>query len=191
MLECAWQTEHQDYIDYHDQQWGRPVVHGPELFAKLCLDGQQAGLSWLTILRRTQAYHDAFHGFDPARVAAMTEADVARLLHNPGIIRHRGKIESIIKNARAYQQLDDFSSYLWGFMDGKVQVNSWVESKRVPTTSVQAKVMAKDLKGRGFTFVGETICYAFMQAVGMVNDHLVQCPCHQCCIDEARAKGLL
>ncbi|WP_341502619.1 DNA-3-methyladenine glycosylase I [Gallaecimonas sp. GXIMD4217] len=191
MLECAWRTEHLDYIDYHDRQWGRPVLDGPELFAKLCLDGQQAGLSWLTILRRTQAYHDAFHGFEPEKVAAMTESDVERLLNNSGIIRHRGKIESIIRNARAYLDIDDFSTYLWGFMDGRVQVNQWSGSEQVPTANSQARAMARDLKKRGFSFVGETICYAFMQAVGMVNDHLAHCPCHRCCVDEAKAKGLL
>lgn len=192
---CSWVTQDADYIAYHDQHWGRPVIDSRELFEKLCLDGQQAGLSWLTILKRTPGYRRAFANFDPARIACFGEAEVAQLLQDSGIIRHRLKIEAIIKNARAYLAMEaegiDFSAFLWGFVGGKVKVNHWQSVSEAPTSSAESDAMAKALKKRGFSFVGTTICYAFMQAVGMVNDHPCSCPCHAECVALAKEKHLL
>jgi DNA-3-methyladenine glycosylase I len=190
---CPWVTQDAEYIAYHDQQWGRPVNDSRELFEKLCLDGQQAGLSWITILKRTASYRRAFANFDPEQIAAFAEADVERLLQDTGIIRNRLKVQSIIKNARAYlaMQADgvDFSDFLWGFVGGKSQINHWQRMSDAPTTSPESDAMSKALKKRGFNFVGSTICYAFMQAVGMVNDHEVGCPCHAECIRLASERG--
>lgn len=184
-LRCAWVTRDPEYIEYHDRQWGRPVRDGRELFAKLCLDGQQAGLSWITILKRTPGYYLAFADFDPVAISAFGEADVERLMQDTGIIRNRLKVASIIKNARAYLAMEaegvDFVDFLWDFVGGAPIVNLRQGSGDIPTTSAESDAMSKALKKRGFTFVGSTICYAFMQAVGMVNDHLVSCPCHAAC----------
>ncbi|MGL5039680.1 MAG: DNA-3-methyladenine glycosylase I [Aeromonas sp.] len=184
-LQCAWVTRDAQYIAYHDQQWGRPVYDGHELFAKLCLDGQQAGLSWITILKRTESYYRAYAGFDPQLIAQFDEQDVDRLMQDPGIIRNRLKVQSIIKNAHAYLALQaediDVAQWLWSFVGGAPIVNGRQRRDDIPATSPESDAMAKALKKRGFTFVGSTICYAFMQAVGMVNDHLVSCPCHRLC----------
>jgi len=185
---CPWPGNDPLYRAYHDNEWGRPVRDSRQLFEKLCLDGQQAGLSWITILRKIPAYRAAYAGFDPERIALFDEHDVDRLLADPGIVRNRLKVQSIIKNARAYLALEAegiaFSDYLWGFVDGRQRVNHWHAMEQVPTSSAQSDAMARALKQRGFSFVGSTICYAFMQAVGMVNDHLVSCPCHQACLLE-------
>jgi len=192
---CSWVTQDADYIAYHDSHWGRPVTDSRELFEKLCLDGQQAGLSWLTILKRTPGYRRAFANFDPARIAGFGEAEVMQLLQDSGIIRHRLKIEAIIKNARAYLAMEaegiDFAAFLWSFVDGKVLVNHWQIASEAPTSSPASDAMAKALKKRGFSFVGTTICYAFMQAVGMVNDHQLGCSCHAECVALAKEKHLL
>ncbi|ATL95227.1 DNA-3-methyladenine glycosylase I [Aeromonas sp. CU5] len=184
-LRCAWVTRDAEYIAYHDQQWGRPVYDPLELFAKLCLDGQQAGLSWLTILKRTGSYYRAYADFDPVLIARFDEQDVERLMQDTGIIRNRLKVQSIIKNARAYLALQeqgiDFADYLWTFVGGAPMVNQRQGNGDIPATSPESDAMAKALKKLGFNFVGSTICYAFMQAVGMVNDHLVSCPCHKEC----------
>ncbi|MGL5495477.1 MAG: DNA-3-methyladenine glycosylase I [Aeromonas sobria] len=184
-LRCAWVTRDAEYIAYHDQQWGRPVYDPRELFAKLCLDGQQAGLSWLTILKRTGSYYRAYADFDPVLIARFDEQDVERLMQDTGIIRNRLKVQSIIRNARAYLALQeqgiDFADYLWGFVGGAPMVNQRQGNGDIPATSKESDAMAKALKKLGFNFVGSTICYAFMQAVGMVNDHLVSCPCHAEC----------
>lgn len=184
-LRCAWVTRDPAYIEYHDKQWGRPVYDARELFAKLCLDGQQAGLSWITILKRTESYHLAYADFDPARIALFDEQDVERLMQDPGIIRNRLKVHSIIKNAKALLAMEaegiDFVDFLWGFVGGAPMVNQRQGNGDIPATSPESDAMSKALKKRGFTFVGSTICYAFMQAVGMVNDHLVTCPCHEQC----------
>jgi DNA-3-methyladenine glycosylase I len=162
-----------DYIDYHDQQWGRPEYDDRKLFAMLCLEGQQAGLSWLTILKRIPAYHAAFADFDPVQLA------------DPSIIRNRLKINAIVQNARSYlalqQQGLSFSEWLWQFVGGQPVINHWQQASEVPVSTLQAEAMSKALKKAGFKFVGPTICYAFMQAVGMVNDHLVDCPWHAQC----------
>ncbi|SIR27789.1 DNA-3-methyladenine glycosylase I [Aeromonas sp. RU39B] len=183
-LRCAWATRDPEYIEYHDKQWGRPVRDPRELFAKLCLDGQQAGLSWITILKRSSGYQRAFAGFAPEVVAAFDEQDVERLMQDTGIIRNRLKVNSVIKNARAYltmqQEGIDFAEFLWGFVGGAPIVHQR-QGGDIPATSPESDAMSKALKKRGFSFVGSTICYAFMQAVGMVNDHLVTCPCHAEC----------
>ncbi|MBY5994210.1 DNA-3-methyladenine glycosylase I [Ferrimonas balearica] len=182
---CTWCGEDPQYVAYHDQQWGRPVRDKLELFEKLCLDGQQAGLSWLIILRKTESYRAAFDGFDPVKIAQYDEAKVESLLQDPGIVRNRLKVNSIIRNARAYLALEaqgiDFADFLWGFVDHRPIVNQWRETRELPATSPQSDAMSKALKKAGFNFVGSTICYAFMQAVGMVNDHLVSCPQYRAC----------
>ncbi|WP_100644157.1 DNA-3-methyladenine glycosylase I [Alteromonas facilis] len=179
---CGWVSSHPLYQHYHDTQWGRPVKNDKELFAKLCLDGQQAGLSWFTILQKQKNYENAFYNFDPTLIANMTEDDVERLMQDKGIVRNRLKIQSIIRNARAYLALTEtqsFSNFLWQFTDGKTIVNAWETLSDVPTVTVQSDAMSKALKKAGFNFVGSTICYAFMQAVGMVNDHTTDCHCYE------------
>lgn len=191
---CPWVTQDPQYIAYHDTQWGRPVTDSRELFEKLCLDGQQAGLSWLTILKRSDGYRRAFANFDPQQIARFGAEDVERLRQDSGIIRNRLKIESIIKNARAYLAMEaegiDFATFLWSFVGGKVQINHWQSVREAPTSSPESDAMSRALKQRGFNFVGTTICYAFMQAVGMVNDHELGCPCHAQCVALAKEKQL-
>jgi DNA-3-methyladenine glycosylase I len=178
---CAWvPADDPLYIAYHDEEWGRPVRDDRRLFEMLTLEGAQAGLSWITVLRRREGYRRAFAGFDAERIARFDEADVARLLADPGIIRNRAKVESTIRNARAFlalqeQETGSFSSFLWGFVGGEPRINSWQAPKEIPAESLESKAMSKELKRRGFGFVGPTVCYAFMQAVGMVDDHLLTC----------------
>jgi DNA-3-methyladenine glycosylase I len=177
---CPWCLSAPDYIAYHDQVWGRPVADGQELFAKLCLDGQQAGLSWLTILRKQAGYQRVFYDFDPQRLAAFNDQDIANCLRDRGIVRNRLKVESIVRNARSYlalqEQGHDFAAWLWQFVDGKPVVNQFQSMQEIPTQNRQSEAMSRALKKAGFNFVGPTICYAFMQAVGMFNDHLLGCP---------------
>lgn len=180
-LSCAWSTTDPQYIDYHDEHWGRPVLDSRELFAKLCLDGQQAGLSWLTILRKQANYEQAFHHFDPEKIILLDQNDIDQLMQNKGIVRNKLKINSIIKNAHAYLKIEKsmpFSAYLWQFTNFKVINNQCGTAEEVPVTSPESDAMAKALKKLGFSFVGSTICYAFMQAVGMINDHITTCPCY-------------
>jgi DNA-3-methyladenine glycosylase I len=178
-VRCPWAGDDPDYILYHDTEWGVPVHDSRALFEALILDGAQAGLSWITILKRRENYRRAFEGFDPVAIARYGERDIARLLADPGIIRNRGKIESAVANARVFLDIEaktgDFGEYLWGFVDGRTQKNSWRRIEDVPASTPESKAMAKDLKTRGMRFVGPTICYALMQAVGMVNDHLTEC----------------
>lgn len=178
---CPWCGTDPLYVAYHDTDWGVPERDPRALWEKLVLDGFQAGLSWITILRKRENFRAAFAGFDPAAVAGFTEADVARLLADPGIIRHRGKIEAAIRGARAYQEIEartGFAPFLWQFVGGVPQVNTPRSPADVPTQTPQSQAMAKALKTAGFTFCGPTITYAFMQAVGMVNDHLTTCHRH-------------
>ncbi len=178
---CAWYTEEPIYMDYHDQEWGVPEWDSRALWEKLILDGFQAGLSWITILKKRDAFREAFAGFDPVRVAAFDEKDVERLLSNAGIIRHRGKIEAAISNAQVWQNIESeqgFDRYLWDFVGGSPIVNQFETSSEIPAFTPLSTTISKDLKKRGFKFCGPTIVYAFMQAVGMVNDHLVSCPRH-------------
>ena len=182
---CPWCGTDPLYVHYHDTVWGRPEYDDLALFEKLCLDGQQAGLSWLTILRKQENYRAAYAGFDPERIVRFTENDIEQLLKNPGIVRNRLKVQSVIKNARGYlalrEQGESFSSFLWQFVDGQPIQNHWQRFEQVPTTTPESEAMSKALKKAGFTFVGPTIVYAFMQATGMVNDHLVYCPAHEEC----------
>lgn len=179
---CGWVTSHPLYQEYHDTQWGRPVLNDQELFAKLCLDGQQAGLSWFTILQKQANYEAAFHNFDANKIITFTDADVERLLQDKGIVRNRLKINSIIRNANAYlaiQEQGSFTDFIWQFTNHKTIVNEWQELSQVPAMTAESDAMSKALKKAGFNFVGSTICYAFMQAVGIVNDHTTDCHCYE------------
>lgn len=182
---CGWCGSDPQYIDYHDRVWGRPVSDSQQLFEKLCLDGQQAGLSWLTILRKQEHYSAAYQDFRPEVLAGWGDEDVVRLMKNPGIVRNRLKVQSIIGNARAYLELEStgqaFNQFLWRYVEGKPIVNHFTNAEAVPAFTALSDTLSKDLKKLGFNFVGKTIVYAFMQAVGMVNDHLIQCPQHQQC----------
>ncbi|QSP95695.1 DNA-3-methyladenine glycosylase I [Marinobacter salinisoli] len=182
---CPWCGTDPLYVHYHDTVWGRPEWDERALFEKLCLDGQQAGLSWLTILRKQETYRAAYDGFDPERIVRYDDQKVAELLANPGVIRNRLKVQSIIKNARGFLELREkgtnFADFLWSFVNGAPIQNRWQDFEQVPVTTPEAEAMSKALKNAGFTFVGPTIVYAFMQATGMVNDHLVRCPQHQVC----------
>lgn len=179
LTRCAWVSNDQLYRDYHDHEWGVPVHDDRLLFEFLILEGAQAGLSWITVLRKRESYRAAFAGFDPAVVACFDEQNQAELLQNPGIIRNRLKIASTIDNARAFltvqHEFGSFDAYIWGFVNGTPIQNSWATIKEVPASTPASDAMSRDLKKRGFRFVGSTICYAFMQAVGMVNDHTVDC----------------
>ena len=176
---CEWSTSDPLYITYHDQEWGVPVHDDRHLFEFLILEGAQAGLSWLTILRKRESYRQAFSGFDPEKVAVYDEHKVAELLNNPGIIRNRRKIESAISNARAFlavqEEFGSFDRYIWQFVGGEPIQNAWTSLSQIPAKTPESETMSKDLIRRGFKFVGPTICYAHMQATGMVNDHIVDC----------------
>ncbi len=176
---CTWPGEDPLYLDYHDHEWGVPVKDDNKLFEFIVLEGAQAGLSWITILRKRENFREAFAGFDPHKVANFTASDQDRLLENVGIIRNKAKIQSAVKNARAFLRVQEergsFSDYLWGFVDGKPIVNHFKTSAEIPAKTPLAEQISKDLIKRGFGFVGPTIIYAHMQATGMVNDHLVSC----------------
>jgi DNA-3-methyladenine glycosylase I len=176
---CGWATSDPLYLAYHDEEWGVPLHDDRRLFEMLILEGAQAGLSWITILKRREGYRRAFHEFDPEKIARYGEKDVARLLTDPGIIRNRAKVEATIKNAQIYldvvEETGSFDAYLWGLVGGKPRINPWKTLKEIPPETPESKAMSKELKRRGFGFVGSTICYAFMQAVGMVDDHVATC----------------
>uniref|UniRef100_A0A7C1JIX0 DNA-3-methyladenine glycosylase I n=1 Tax=Caldilinea aerophila TaxID=133453 RepID=A0A7C1JIX0_9CHLR len=176
---CEWAENDPLYLAYHDEEWGVPVHDDRRLFEMLCLEGAQAGLSWLTILRKRAHYRTVFDGFDPAMVARYDEARVAMLLADPGIVRNRLKVEAFIRNARAFLEVQaefgSFDAYIWRFVDGAPIVNRWRTLQELPAQTPESAAMSKELRRRGFTFVGPTICYAFMQACGLVNDHLVSC----------------
>lgn len=180
MIRCPWlDLSKPDYVRYHDEEWGVPVHDDPVLFEFLILESAQAGLSWYTVLRKRAGYRAAFAGFDPLAVARFTPLDVDRLLLDPGIIRHRRKIEAAITNARAFLSVQashgSFDSYLWNFVDGRPITHDIRSLADYPVTIPQSDTLAKDLKQRGFTFLGSTTCYALMQAVGLVNDHSQEC----------------
>jgi DNA-3-methyladenine glycosylase I len=176
---CPWSGSDPLYLKYHDCEWGTPEHDDHRLFEFLILEGAQAGLSWLTILKRRENYRRAFQGFDPRIVAAYSQADVERLLADSGIIRNRLKIESAIRNARGVLKImyefGSFDAFIWRFVDGKPIQNGWRSLAELPATTPKSDAISKDLKKRGFSFVGSTICYSLMQAVGMVNDHVVDC----------------
>ena len=182
MARCPWCGEDPLYQHYHDHEWGVPVHDEHTLFEFLTLEGAQAGLSWITILKKRENYRQAFNGFDPAKVARFTPARIEKLLRNPGIVRNRLKVDSTVTNARAFlavqKEFGSFDRYIWGFVNGAPVVNRFVSMKDVPAQTPTAVAISKDLKKRGFRFVGPTIVYAMMQAIGMVNDHLLSCDRH-------------
>jgi DNA-3-methyladenine glycosylase I len=178
-VRCAWCGVDPLYRDYHDQEWGVPSRDDGHLFEMLTLEGAQAGLSWLTVLRKRAGYRSAFAGFDPERIARFDASDLSRLLADPGIIRNRLKLESTVANARALlalrEQGQTLSGLLWGFVDGSPRQNAWTSLSQVPSSTPESDRMSRELKRLGFRFVGTTICYALMQAVGLVNDHTLDC----------------
>nr|WP_284332368.1 DNA-3-methyladenine glycosylase I [Dyella flagellata] len=184
-IRCSWAADGELMQAYHDSEWGVPLHDDQLLFEFLCLEGAQAGLSWRTVLHKRDHYRRAFHDFDMARVAAMKDRELEKLLLDPGLIRNRLKISSVRDNAKAALELvrehGSLDTYLWSFVDGKPVRNTWHSRSDVPATTPASDRMSKALKRRGFRFVGSTICYAFMQATGMVNDHLVECFRHKAC----------
>jgi DNA-3-methyladenine glycosylase I len=180
---CAWAGTHPLYVAYHDREWGVPQHNSRKLFEFLILEGAQAGLSWLTILKKRQNYRRAFDRFDPVRIANYKAADIKRLMSDAGIVRNRLKIAATIDNARAYPEIKrefgSFDKYIWSFVEGKPIVNRFKTMRQLPAKTELSERMSKALKRRGFRFVGSTICYAFMQAVGMVNDHTTDCFRHK------------
>jgi len=176
---CEWCRGNELYQDYHDHEWGIPVRDDRLLFELLILEGAQAGLSWLTVLQRRESYRAAFDNFHAAKIARYEASEKTRLLANPGIIRNRLKVEAAVLNAQAFlavqKEFGSFSDYLWQFVNHAPLVNRWANLRQVPAETPESKAMSRDLKNRGFRFVGPTICYAFMQAVGMVNDHILEC----------------
>lgn len=181
---CEWvPKDDQLYIDYHDKEWGIPVYDDQKLFEMLILEGAQAGLSWSTVLHKRQNYIELFDQFDPEKIVKYDDKKIASLLENPGIIRNKLKVNSVITNAKIMLEIkaegQSFSDYIWQFVDGKPIVNKWKTVKEIPASTAESDVMSKTLKKRGFKFIGTTICYAYMQAVGMVNDHTTDCFCYK------------
>ena len=178
-IRCPWAGSDPLYLRYHDEEWGVPVHDDRHFFEMLVLEGAQAGLAWITILRKREGYRDAFDGFDPAAVARYDDRRVEALLANPAIVRNRLKVESAVGNARGFLRVQEehgsFDRYVWRFVDGRPRQNRWRTMADVPAETAESRSMSRDLKRRGFRFVGPTICYAFMQATGLVNDHLVDC----------------
>jgi DNA-3-methyladenine glycosylase I len=183
-VECAWTTSDPLYIAYHDEEWGVPKTDDAALFEKLCLEVFQAGLSWLTVLRKREAFNAAFDGFDAETVARYGPDKIAALVAEPGIIRNRRKIEAIINNARAYLRLRETTTlrdFLWDFVDGEAIQNRFADPADVPAATPLSEQLAAALRDRGFRFTGPTLAYAYMQSIGLVNDHLVTCPRHDAC----------
>jgi DNA-3-methyladenine glycosylase I len=179
LCRCAWPANWQPMVDYHDHEWGVPVHDDAKHFEFLVLDAFQAGLSWATIIKKREAFREVFHGFDVEKVAAMDANDVERLMGNAAIVRNRAKIEATIRNAKVFidiqREFGSFDTYIWQFVNHQTIQNAWFGMSQIPAVSPQAEAMSKALKKRGFNFVGPTICYAYMQAAGMVNDHVVDC----------------
>ena len=180
---CGWSISDPLMIDYHDNEWGVPVHDDLKHFEMIVLDGAQAGLSWQTVLKKREAYRAAFDNFDPKKVAKYDDKKIAELLNNPGIIRNRLKVGSAVRNARAFldvkKEFGTFDEYIWQFVDGNTMHNSWKSLKELPAKTPESDAMSIDMKKRGFNFVGSTICYAYMQAAGMVNDHTTECFRHK------------
>jgi DNA-3-methyladenine glycosylase I len=191
LTRCPWPGTDPLYVTYHDEEWGVPERDDRALYEKLVLDGFQAGLSWITILRKREAFRQAFDGFDPERIARYPKKKVEALMRDQGIVRNRMKIEGAILSARAWLEMMEqgpgFSAYLWDFVGGKPVVNRFKTIKQIPAETEVSRAIAKDLKARGFKFCGPTIVYAFMQATGMVNDHLLECYRHQACVKLSKA----
>lgn len=182
MERCKWVTNHPLYLDYHDHEWGKPNFDDHYLFEMLCLEGAQAGLSWFTILQKRENYRKAFDNFNPSKIINYDQEKIKQLLDNPGIVRNKLKINSVISNAKAYLKIVEsgqaFSNYIWQFTDGKPIINHWENDREVPVSTEISEQISKQLKKDGFKFVGPKICYAYMQAVGLVNDHTINCFCH-------------
>lgn len=178
-LRCSWPGDIPIYLDYHDNEWGRPLHDDGKLFELLILEGAQAGLSWITVLKKREAYREAFDGFDPATVALYDEEKVEELMANEGIIRNRRKINAAITNAKLFldvvEEFGSFDAFIWDYVDGTPIVNHWLTQEDIPATTPLSDRISKDLKKRGFKFVGSTIVYAYMQSIGMVNDHIADC----------------
>jgi DNA-3-methyladenine glycosylase I len=172
---CEWAGSDPLYVAYHDEEWGVPMRDARSLFELLCLEGAQAGLAWITILRKRDGYRAAFEGFDPERMAAYDDDDRARLLGDARIVRNRAKVDAFIGNARAFLAEQDFAGLLWSFVDDEPIVNRWRTLAEIPAETERSKALSKALRARGFRFVGPTICYAFMQSAGLVNDHVIGC----------------
>ncbi len=176
---CSWVTKDPLYINYHDNEWGYPQYDSLKLFEKICLEGQQAGLSWITVLKKREEYRRCFFNFDPEKIIQLNAIDIESLIKNKGLIRNRLKLNSIVKNAHAYLAMqnnnEDFSQFIWSFVDGKPIVNHYKDKSEVPVSTEISDKMSKALKKKGFSFVGSTICYAFMQSMGLVNDHFEDC----------------
>ena len=182
MTQCAWVTEDPIYIEYHDNEWGKAVYNSQKLFEMLCLEGQQAGLSWITVLKKRQHYQHCFHQFSPEKIAQMTPQHIDVLMQDKGLIRNRLKLNAIVSNANAFlameQKGESFSQFIWQFVNNQPLINAPLSPEQIPVNTSVSDLMSRELKKRGFKFVGTTICYAFMQACGLVNDHLIGCPCH-------------
>jgi DNA-3-methyladenine glycosylase I len=189
LARCPWPKLDPLYVSYHDQEWGVPELDDRALYEKLVLDGFQAGLAWITILRKRENFRRAFDGFEPEKVARYTTRKIERLMQDEGIVRNRMKIEGAVMSARAWlavmEKEGSFSALLWDFVDGRPKVNRFRSTRQVPAETAISRALSKELSGRGFRFVGPTIVYAFMQAVGMVNDHLVKCHRHAACAAHA------
>ncbi|MFN8444263.1 MAG: DNA-3-methyladenine glycosylase I [Caldilineaceae bacterium] len=179
LIRCAWCGTDPLYIKYHDEEWGVPCHEDRQLFEMICLEGAQAGLSWITVLRKRESYRAAFDNFDAEKIVCYGEDKVDELLQNPGIVRNRLKVNAFIKNARSFltvqHEFGTFDRYIWQFVNGQPIVHNFASLREIPAKTAEAEAMSKDLQKRGFTFVGPTICYAFMQACGLVNDHLLDC----------------
>ena len=185
-IRCPWPGTDPLYIAYHDTEWGVPELDDRALYEKLVLDGFQAGLSWITILRKRENFRKAFDNFDPARIARYSEPKIARLLKDEGIIRHRGKIEAAIRGAQAWERMMEthdggFAGFIWKFVDGRPRQNAWASMREVPAETDMSRALSRELKKEGFNFCGPVIVYAFAQAVGMVNDHVTDCFRHRDC----------
>ena len=189
---CGWAGTDPLYVRYHDEEWGVPLHDDRALFELLTLEGAQAGLAWITILRKREGYRSAFASFDARRIARFDRRRIAGVLSDPGIVRNRAKVEGVVKNARALpalvEEAGSLDRYLWSFVGGKPIQNRWSSMKEVPAETDESRALSRDLKRRGFTFVGPTICYAFMQAAGLVNDHLVGCFRHRALARARRAR---
>ncbi|QLB12344.1 DNA-3-methyladenine glycosylase I [Bisgaardia hudsonensis] len=179
VIRCSWVTDDEIYIKYHDEEWGKPQYDSLKLFEQICLEGQQAGLSWITVLKKRENYRKAFYQFDPYKIIHIDSQEINIMLDNKGLIRHKLKLEAIVKNANAYIQMEkrgeNFSDFIWSFVNHQPQINDIQTTDHRPTQTAISKKMSQELKKRGFVFVGETICYAFMQSMGLVNDHINDC----------------
>lgn len=179
IIRCEWLNEDPIYIKYHDEEWGKPEYDSVRLFEMLCLEGQQAGLSWITILKKRKNYKKLFYNFDPYKISTFRNNDVNKLLQDSSIVKHKGKIHAIVNNSKCYVQMknnnEDFSTFIWSFVGNNPLINNWKSCKDIPNKTPTSVELSKALKKRGFKYVGPTICYAFMEACGLVNDHIISC----------------